>query len=144
MYEFFEYTPLTIGSKGLVFVGDKILVYRRDGRTASHPNELDLPGGAPDEAETPFETFARELCEEFALNIDASDIVYVRKYPSTSAPGTYAFFPVAKLPAAAEAYIAFGNEGVEYFMMTPDEFVRRTDAWKVLQDRTIDYLKTLN
>lgn len=70
MQELFRPDPDTIGSKGLVFIGDALLVYRRDGNTTNHPHELDLPGGAPidenkPETETPFETFRREVKEEF-------------------------------------------------------------------------------
>lgn len=143
MQEFFEYTPLTIGSKGLVFVGDKILVYRRDGQTNNHPNELDLPGGAPEGQETPYETFAREVKEEFALDIAAESINYVRKYPSTLTPGKFAFFPVAKLPEGAASEVVFGSEGVEYLLMTPQDFIAKQDAWAVLQERTQDYLDSL-
>ena len=71
---FYRYDPNTIGSKGLVFIDDKILVYRRDGNTTFRPHELDLPGGAPEGKETPFETFKREVKEEFNLDISKEDL----------------------------------------------------------------------
>jgi 8-oxo-dGTP diphosphatase len=141
--EFFEHTPATIGSKGLVFVGDSILVYRRDGQVSTHPNELDLPGGAPEAGETPFDTFAREVYEEFGLTIHPDDVSYARKYPSTQTKGSFAFFPVVHLSGEVESHIHFGNEGTEYMLMNPEDFIARSDAWAVLQERTQDYLNSL-
>ncbi|MEK7152571.1 MAG: NUDIX domain-containing protein [Patescibacteria group bacterium] len=141
MDEFFKYDPLTAGSKGLVFIGDKILVYRRDNKTGNHPNELDLPGGGPEENETPFETFQREVKEEFQLDLLPNDIVYVRKYPGTFEQGKFGYYPVAKLPKEVESNIKFGNEGVEFLLMSLDEYINRDDAWPVFQERAKDYLK---
>ena len=47
------------GVKGLIFIGNKILVYRRDNNTDSFPLYIDLPGGAKELGESPFETFKR-------------------------------------------------------------------------------------
>jgi 8-oxo-dGTP diphosphatase len=58
------------GSKGIVFVGDRIVVTRRDGNTDRHPFKLDLLGGGREGEESPFETFKREVKEEVNLVIE--------------------------------------------------------------------------
>lgn len=130
------------GAKGLVFIGDKIIVYRRDTHTAVHPLELDLPGGGGEEGECPFDTFKREVREEFGLELTPRDIVYARRYPSTIKPGRFGYYLVAKLPPKAQKQITFGNEGVGYLLLTPEEYVVRNDAWSLFQARTVDYLQS--
>lgn len=148
MQELFHPDPDTIGSKGLVFIGDALLVYRRDGNTTNHPHELDLPGGAPidedkPEAETPFETFRREVKEEFGLNIGEDQIVYSRRYESRMRPGRFAHFPVVRLAAEQAQKIKLGDEGEEFMLITPDDFIRRDDvAWPILQSRATDYIES--
>ncbi len=143
MDEFFKYDPTSIGSKGLVFVGEKVLVYRRDENTNNHPLELDLPGGGPEGNETPFETFQREVKEEFDLNIEEKHITYVRLYPSSLGNGRVAYYPVAKLPSSYEKKIKLGNEGKEYMLLSLAEYIQRDDAWDTFQERAIDFSSTL-
>lgn len=144
MNDFFIYDPLIAGSKGLVFIGDQVLIYRRDNNTTNHPSELDLPGGGPELNETPFETFKREVAEEFGLNIIKENIVYVRKYASTIEKGKFAYFPVAKLPAKFEAEIKFGSEGSEFLLLSLEDYIARDDAWEVFQERAVDYQNSLS
>lgn len=144
MDDLYKYDSKSIGSKGLVFIGDKVLVYRRDTKTDIHPLELDLPGGGPEGRETPFETFKREVCEEFGLTIEPADIVYARRYPSTMRPGMSAYFPVAKLPSDTETLIKLGDEGLEFLLMPIMEYVARTDAWPIFQARAVDYMESLS
>jgi 8-oxo-dGTP diphosphatase len=141
---FFRYDANTAGSKGLVFIGDRVLVYRRDGKTDLHPYELDLPGGGPDPTETPYETFRREVKEEFGLNITKDDIVYVRTYPSLLKPGKIIYFPVAKFQDRLKNSIRFGEEGSEYMLLDLDDYLSRTDAWEVLQERARNYKDSLD
>jgi 8-oxo-dGTP diphosphatase len=137
------YDPLTVGSKGPVYVGEQVIVYRRSKDAPTNPGELDLPGGGPEAQETPFETFKREVYEEFGLEITREHIAYARRYPSVFTPGKFGWFVVAKLPAEAKDSIVFGDEGDEYMLMTDQAFLARTDAWAFLQDRTRDYLKSI-
>ena len=136
------YDPLAAGTKGLLFIGDKIIVYRRDHHAPIHALELDLPGGGPEGKETPFETFRREVKEEFDLDITYQDISYSQRYPSTLKPGTFGYFLVAHLPASQERQIRFGDEGIEYMLMSVEDYLSRTDAWPVFQERARDYLST--
>jgi 8-oxo-dGTP diphosphatase len=140
---FFEPDELVAGTKGLVFVGDKVVVYRRDAKAPKFPLCIDLPGGKAEPGETPFETFQRETKEEFGLDITKDDVVYARRYESTIDRGKFGWYTVARLPAEAEKRIVFGDEGLEYYVMSPEEYLRRDDAWTTYQDRARDYLKTL-
>jgi 8-oxo-dGTP diphosphatase len=138
---FFKTDHQAHGAKGLVFIGENILVYRRDDKTDVYPLHLDLPGGGKDRDETPFQTFQREVHEEFNLLIGEDSVVYAKRYESTVNPGTFAWFPVVKLPASQENNIVFGNEGQDYRLMLIDEFLQRKDAWPILQVRASEYLE---
>jgi len=141
MSDLFKYDSKTGGSKGLVFIGEKTLVYKRDGNTKNYPFCIDLPGGGPEPNETPFETFKREVMEEFGLDIEPEQIVYYKKYPSRLEPGKVAYFPVARLSGAEEKNIRFGNEGLEYLLVSLDELLQFNDfAWPYMKDRVRDYL----
>lgn len=142
MEEFFKYDPQAGGSKGIVFIGDKILVYRRDNNTKLYPLHIDLPGGGPEPHETPYETFKREVSEEFGLTINCTNIVYVKKYQSSLDKGKNSYFPVAKLTYSEANNIHFGNEGIEYMLMSLKEFINLKDAWPVLQTRAEEYAYT--
>ncbi len=123
------------GSKGLVMFGDKMLVYRRDGNTQSSPFCLDLPGGGREGAETPFDTFKRELKEEFDLDIQKEQVHSSYQFPSILFPGELSFFFVTKPMNYDIKDINFGSEGLEWMLMTPQEFLERTDAIPRQQDR---------
>lgn len=144
MEELFRYDPLSAGTKGLVFIGDDALLYRRDERAKQFPLHLDVPGGGPEAKETPFATFQREVKEEFGLEINKNDIVYARKYPSVFEKGKFGYFTVAKLPKEAKKLITFGDEGLEYLLMPVEQYLARKDAWPVYQDRAADYIKSLS
>jgi 8-oxo-dGTP diphosphatase len=139
---FYNRDPLNAGCKGLVFVGNKIVVYRRDTYTDKYPLKIDLPGGGPEGDETPFETFQREVKEEFDLSIVPEDIVYVKCWPSQVSPGKVAYFPVARLPFAAQGSIHLGNEGTEYMLMDLNDYLNLSEdevAWPLLQGRARAY-----
>jgi 8-oxo-dGTP diphosphatase len=142
--KFFKYDPQAMGAKGLVYIGKKIVVFRRAANQYTFPLQLDLPGGGPEEGETPFETYQREIKEELGLDIERSDIIYAKRYESRFVKGKFAHFPVAALPAKAKRDIELGEEGLEYHLMTPSQFLACTDvAWPVLQERTKAYLDTV-
>lgn len=131
----------TSGTKGFVFIGKQLLVYRRDGNTTNNPYKLDLPGGGHEGSETPFETFKRELFEEFGLHVKPADISYVRQYPSASDPSKHGYYLVAHLPENTYQNIQFGDEGTEYFLMAVREFIERDDAWPMMQARARDFIE---
>lgn len=144
MKQFLEYDPLLNGAKGLVYFGDKILVYRRDSNPDMYPLYLDLPGGGKEEGETPFQTFQREVREEFGLKIEESDIVYVHRFPSMIKQGEFGYFPVVKFADERKNEIVFGQEGLEYYLMTVEDFLKAPDVLPGLQERTRLYLSKNN
>ncbi len=131
------------GSKGLVFIGEKIIVYRRDGKTDRFPFHIDLPGGGKEENETPFETFQREVKEEFGIEVQEKDITYAKQYVSSVDPTKEAYFIVVKPKDIQQSQIVFGDEGVEYFLVTTEEFLNFSDAIERQQKKVIDYIESL-
>jgi 8-oxo-dGTP diphosphatase len=127
-------------SQGLLFVGSKILLYRRDKNTTSFPLHLDLPGGGRENDETPFETFQREVKEELGVSISADNLQFSCAYVNTKEPGKTSYFFVSRPLSLDESAIMLGDDGVEWLLMTPEEFVVREDAIPHQQKRVIKYL----
>ena len=131
------------GTMGLVYIGKEILVYRRDDKAPSWPLCVGLPGGGREGNETPFETFSREVKEEFDLNIKEEDIVYSKKYDSIEKLGKFSYFMVAKSKDLTEKDIVFGSEGLYHFLMDPVEYSSLEDAVTPFKARINSYLETL-
>jgi len=127
------------GVKGLVFIDEKILVYRRDNKTDSYPLHIDLPGGEKEGNESPFETFKREVKEEFGLEIKQEDIEYAKQYMSVMDPIKESYFIVVKQKGVKESDIVFGNEGLEFLLIEPDKYLILDDAIERQQDKVRDY-----
>lgn len=128
------------GAKGIVFLGDKVLVYRRDNKTDNNPGKIDLPGGGREGDESPFETFQREAKEEFGIDITKEEVDFSSTIPSVAEPGKKSYFIVAKLPSSKESNIVFGDEGSEWMLMTPEEFINRPDGIERQQKRFEKYM----
>jgi 8-oxo-dGTP diphosphatase len=135
----FEKTDFN-GAKGLIFLGEKLLVYRRDTKTNNKPLCIDLPGGGREGEESPFETFQRETKEEFGIDIEKDEIEFSCTIPSTLEPEKKSFFIVAKTTRFNQEDIVFGDEGTEWMLMTPDEFIHRTDGIERQQKRVAEWL----
>ena len=128
------------GAKGLVFLEDKILTYRRDYKTDNKAGYIDLPGGGREEDESPFDTFKRETKEEFGIDIEKSEIEFSCAIQSMIEPNKKSYFIVAKTLRFKPEDIIFGNEGTEWILMTPEEFIKRPDGIKRQQKRVGKYL----
>lgn len=128
------------GAKGLICIKDRILVYRRDNRTKNFPGCLDLIGGGRENDESPFETFKREVKEEVGLDVTGNDIEFTCTYPSHTDPGKISFFFVTKPLNFTESQIKIGNEGLEWLLLSPLEYINRKDAIERQQKRVKDYL----
>lgn len=132
------------GVKGLVFIGDKIVVFRRDNNTKNWPLQIDLPGGGREGNESPFETFKREVMEEFGINVEKDDIIFSKKYQAVLDPIKEAYFMVTKPLNIRESDIILGDEGLGFSLMTPQQFVGLKDAVKRQQDKVAEYLERIN
>jgi len=128
------------GTKGLVFLKDKIVVYRRDSKTINSPGLIDLPGGGREENESPFDTFIREVMEEFGIRVTEKEIISSFRQNSHVNPGTKSFFFVTKSLDLGAEDIVFGDEGTEWFLMTPEDFLSRADGIERQQKRVEKYL----
>ncbi|MEI6850293.1 MAG: NUDIX domain-containing protein [archaeon] len=128
------------GARGIVFLGDKMLVYRRDNKTNNNPGKIDFPGGGREGDESPFETFQREVKEEFGIDISKEEVDFSCTIPSVVEPSAKSYFIVAKVPSSKEDSIVFGNEGDEWLLMTPEEFINRPDGIERLQKRVEKYM----
>lgn len=129
------------GAKGLVFIGDKILTYRRDNKTTNKPMCIDLPGGGREGDESPFDTFKREIREEFGIDIEKHDVQFSNTIQSVIEPTKKSYFFVTKPLKILATDIVFGNEGVEWMLMTPQQFVNRPDGIERQQKRVANYLQ---
>lgn len=140
MKNFFVFDELCLGTKALIYIGDLLLICRRDDKAPTAPLLLDLPGGTTENGETPFLTLQRETMEEFGLSVSEKDIVYAEPMKSTFESGKRDWFAVVKLPKSAENEIVFGGEGLEYMLMSEADFIAAKDAWKVYQERARSYI----
>lgn len=131
------------GSKGFIFIGKKLLVYRRDANVTNFPLMIDLPGGGKEGDETPFETFAREAKEEFGIEIRKENIVHSKAHQSIVEPWKQSYFFVAKLPQSEEASIVFGSEGTEFYLLEVDYYLSREDVIDRHKVRLRDYLSLI-
>ena len=131
------------GAKGFVFIGEKLLVYRRDTKTTNLPLMIDLPGGGREGNESPFETLRREIKEEFGIEIKKENIVYSKALTSTINPLKQSYGFIIKLSKDFENKIVFGNEGLEYFLFTIDEYLKRDDVIERHKPRLVEYLSLI-
>lgn len=144
---FYKPDPSATGVKGLVFVGNDIVVYRRDTNTNVAPLKIDLLGGGIEEGETPFQAFRREVKEECNLTIHEDDIAYVRRYPTShtdvngKAVHLAEYFPVARLGREHEQQVRLGDEGTDCRLISLDTYLKLTDAIPAFQERAAEYIR---
>jgi len=128
------------GAKLALFIGEQLLVIRRDDRPGlPWPGYLDLPGGGKELGETPEVCVLRETFEEVGLRLRADQLTWRRYYPDDPTP---AWFFAAHLPAAVVDDIRFGDEGQGWELMSPEAFVAHPEAIPHFRLRVQDYLNT--
>lgn len=108
------------GAKLALFLGDDLLVIRRDDKPGiPWPDHWDLPGGGREDDETPEACALRETREEVGLTVARDDIVWANSYQRPR--GTVWFF-AAHLPAETRTKVRFGSEGQGWRLMSPEDY----------------------
>lgn len=129
-----------MGAKIALFVGDALLVLRRDDRPGLlWPDHWDLPGGGREGCETPVQTIQRETREEFGLHLPAAQIRWARA--ATNSIGRTVWFFAGHLLEPSRAQVRFGSEGQGWALMTPAAYRAHPKAVPQFQDRIGDYLR---
>ncbi|SDC61798.1 8-oxo-dGTP diphosphatase [Ruegeria marina] len=99
---------------------------RRDDRAdIPWPDHWDLPGGGREGDETPLACALRETREEVGLAIAAAKVTWRTSY--LRAHGRIWFF-AAHLPAAHAELVVLGDEGQEWRLMPPVDYIRHPRA----------------
>ncbi len=128
-----------VGAKLSLFLGDQLLVIRRDDRAdIPFPNHLDLPGGGREGTETPEACVLRETREEVGLVLIKDALVWGRSY--TRPYGTVWFF-AAHLGGEAAAHVRFGDEGQGWALLAPWDFTKHREAVPHFRTQVAEYLK---
>ena len=116
------------GAKVALFLGDQLIsILRDDFDHIPYPNLWDLPGGARDPGETPFQTVAREVHEELGLVLPPTAVLWESAFPANYSPDEWVAFFVAQLPADAVEHIIFGDEGQRWALYGLDDFLALPD-----------------
>lgn len=123
--------------------GDVLSLLRDDISTIPYPNQWDLPGGGREGAETPFETAARELHEELAVEIDPARVIYHALEPAVEDPAAVVHFFVARWDTLADRSIRLGDEGQRWQWIDARGYTRRHDAVAPLRGRLTRALEAL-
>jgi 8-oxo-dGTP diphosphatase len=121
------------GAKLALFLGPRLLVYRRDDRPGlPWRGRWDLPGGGRERGESPLACVRRETYEEFGLILPPRALRYARRSPGRAGP---VWFFAARLPAAWAGRIRFGDEGQFWRLVHLGTFLTAPDAIPMLQAR---------
>lgn len=114
------------GAKVLVFLGQDLLVIRRDHTPGiPWPGYLDWPGGGRDNGETPEACALRETREEVGLHLSPDQFVWRHLWQG---PQNQSWFFAAHLAPEDVGKIVFGSEGLGWQLMRPALFLDRSDA----------------
>ena len=110
-------------------------------KTDSFPLYIDLPGGGRENNESPYETFKREVKEEFGFKITKKDILYAKQYVSAMDASKESYFIVVRLNVT-EKDIVFGDEGLDFFLIETENYLKLNDAIRRQQNRVLDYINS--
>ncbi|ETX27099.1 NUDIX domain-containing protein [Roseivivax isoporae] len=114
------------GAKVLVFMGERLLVIRRDLRDdIPWPGALDLPGGGREGDESPERCALRETEEEVGLVLSEADLSWRALHLSAT---LRSWFFAARLPPERVRDVRLGDEGTEWLLIDPGALLRRTDT----------------
>lgn len=109
------------GAKLILFIGDKLVVLRRDDKPdIPWPNRLDLPGGECEPGETVEATVLRETHEEIGLILSEEQLIWRCRSDRD-------MIFAAHLPSASVQDIVFGSEGQGWCLMAPERYIEHPD-----------------
>ncbi|MFC0161487.1 NUDIX hydrolase [Mameliella alba] len=127
------------GAKLMLFAGGDLIVLRRDRKPSiPWPGYLDFPGGERDGAETPEACALRETQEELGLTLAEGDLHVVHLRDDA---GKISWFFAAHLPGAIVDDVVFGDEGEEWLVMPPADFIASDEAIPHFREILRDYLE---
>ncbi len=122
------------GAKLILFLGDDLLILRRDHTEGiPWPGYLDFPGGAREPGETGVECALRETIEEVGLDLPPETLSWERLHDGL-------WYYAAHLPAERVGDVVWGGEGEGWMMMSPGEFIAREDAIPHFRTVLRDYM----
>ncbi|MEX0282193.1 MAG: NUDIX hydrolase [Arenibacterium sp.] len=128
-----------IGAKLALFIGDDLLVIKRDNRPdIPFPDCWDLPGGGREGVESPEECALRETLEEVGLRLHKRQLTWSSRAMRLDGP---AWFFAAHRPASDVSRIRFGNEGQGWELMHPTIYIQHSKAVPHLAEHVHDYLR---
>lgn len=126
------------GAKLALFIGADLVVIRRDDKPdIPYPGHWDLPGGGREGDESPVDCALRETHEELGLRLSPGDVVWSMSY-LRPVRGMVWFF-VAHMPEALAQDIRLGQEGQEWRLMSPEDYMSDALAVPHFAQRLRDY-----
>ncbi len=128
------------GAKAAVFIGEQILLYRRDAHVR-WGNMWDMPGGGREGDETPKACLAREVFEEFGLDIADAVELWAQAFPAMADEGQVGWFFVVQFPGETELQIRFGDEGQDWRLFSIKDAIALPDLIAPLRDRLNQWLR---
>ena len=131
------------GAKAVVLIGEQVLLYRRDPHVR-WGGLWDMPGGGREGVETPQDCLAREVFEEFGLDLSESEELWAADFPAMAAEGEKAWFFVVQFPPSAVSQIKFGEEGQYWRVFPLEAAVTLPDLIEPLRKRLIFWLRQVS
>lgn len=126
------------GTKLFLFVGDRLAVLLRDDRPdIPDPGLWDFPGGGREGDETAQDCVLRELREELGIYLAQTDLIWARRY---QVDDTVSVFFAARIAAERENEIVLGDEGQEWALMQPQDYISHPLCIQRFTERLRDYL----
>ena len=116
------------------------MIRRDDISSIPWPGRIDLPGGARDAGETAETCALRETREEIGLRIEASRIIWSRRFDGSSLPS---WLFSARISGKEAASMRLGDEGQACWMMEIDAYLAADDAIPHQQDRVREALNEI-
>lgn len=116
-----------------------VAVLRRDDRPdIPFPNMIDLPGGAREGDETPFQTVRRETLEEIGIALRKEDMQTSRSFKDTGSGRLCNWFWIARLTHKPQ--LVLGDEGKSAWWMNINDFLISPEVIPHFQQRLNELL----